>query len=250
MTSDSVPCVGFWRRLAAFIVDGFVVLVPLQLATVVLFSLTDAKVQGSLLGTQQCEQVTHLPQGLDPPPFAGANWAAICKSSFFGFQTAHVLTVATVTQNGSTTKTISRSYTLDGEGRPNSAFVADWLAIVLLFAYVIPFETLRGATFGKSLVRIRTVVKKTPERIGLPLKTTLGREGAKLLGFIPGLMFPLMFLAGYGPDNPQWDEVFWPLSLCVLAVSFAWAAWIIADVVRKRDPIYDRLAGTAVLRKQ
>ena len=124
MTSNSVPCVGFWRRLAAFIVDGFVVIVPLQLATVVLFSLTDAKVQGSFLGTNQCEQVTHLPQGLDPPPFAGANWAEICKFSFFGFQTAHVLTVSTVTQNGSTTKIISRSYTLDGEGRPNSAFVS------------------------------------------------------------------------------------------------------------------------------
>jgi hypothetical protein len=29
--------------------------------------------------------------------------------------------------------------------------------------------------------------------------------------------------------------------------AFVWFLWIIVDVVRKRDPIYDRIAGTAVV---
>ena len=32
------------------------------------------------------------------------------------------------------------------------------------------------------------------------------------------------------------------------AIVLAWIVWIVVDIVRKRDPIYDRLAGTAVVR--
>src|SRR5262249_36220923 len=33
------------------------------------------------------------------------------------------------------------------------------------------------------------------------------------------------------------------------ALSFVWNLWVVIEMVRKRDPIYDKIAGTAVLRE-
>ncbi|YCI06804.1 RDD family protein (plasmid) [Ensifer sp. D2-11] len=107
-----------------------------------------------------------------------------------------------------------------------------------MFLYVVALESLRGATFGKWLMHIRTVLKKTPEQIGMPFGLALGQEIANQAGALPALSVLFMLLVGYGPDNPHATRIFYPL--CALAIAFA-CGRIPTALACKRDPINDGL---------
>ncbi|MDI6028666.1 RDD family protein [Corticibacterium sp. UT-5YL-CI-8] len=198
--------------------------------------------------TQNCQPVQTLPQGLQPPPPEGANAALVCRVGLFGLPTAHVLEVSAVTRDGAMTTTFTQAYTLDADGNPNNAITLDLAAVLILFIYVIACEALRGATVGKVITRIRTIRRSQPDHIGVGVKIALLREIAKHLALIPGLLLYQWML--WDMSSVQQSGLFFPLLAVGLALVFAWFVWIIVDVARKRDPIYDRLAGTAVLRRQ
>jgi uncharacterized RDD family membrane protein YckC len=136
---------------------------------------------------------------------------------------------------------------LDAEGKPRTGLSLDYVALLLLLTYLIAMEHRFGATLGKMLVGIRTMDVDHPERAGIPWRKAIIRQLAMWAALIP--MFAVYF-AFYIADQgdleamAQSSLILWILLAGLLAV--AWWIWILVSVLRKRDPIYDRLAGTAV----
>ena len=246
------PRAGFWRRLVALIIDAIIVSLPIQILVVVLFALTNGAVQTtSGLAVSHCLTipVTELPQGLDPPPPAGANRAVTCSSSFFGLETARSLTVSRVTKEGAVTKTFSRSYALDAQGNPRSAISLDVVAFVALFIYLIALEHRLGATWGKRLLGIRVAEIESPERVGIPLRKAVFRNLLIWAWAIPLLAVLLVSLiVSHGDMELLLEGNFFIWFAVAAVLALAGCLWVLIQIVRKLDPIYDKIAGTAVLR--
>lgn len=240
---------GFWRRFAALLVDGLVVLVPLQILVAVLFTYTNGAVQGNFgFVVNVCGPVEPIPADLQPPPPDGANQATLCSTSLFGFETARTLTVSAVTTTGNTTKAYFRQYAVSADGNlRDSVFHADAIAFVVLLAYLILMEFRTGATFGKRAVGIKVVDVGSPGHVGIPLRKAVLCYVTMMLGAVVLLgAFLIMYFAA---ETPEAVAVWlWPTTIGSVVLC-AWLLWLVISVARKNDPIYDRLVGTAVILK-
>jgi uncharacterized RDD family membrane protein YckC len=248
------PRAGFWRRASAAFIDMLIVAVPIQILVVPLFLLTNGAVQfhGGIT-YKNCAnpvQISELPPGLNPPPPENSNFAFICRTSFFGWPTAQSLTVERRTKEGNVTKTIWRAYPLGADGKPRSAWSLDGWALVLLFAYLILSENRFGRTIGKKLIGIRVVDLLHPERTGVPLGKVIARHALIWAGIFPML---IAFFVSYAANGGNIEamargNVFTWVTLA--AIFFVgWTLWIVVQVARKHDPVYDVVAGTAVLKQ-
>lgn len=251
---ETVRRAGFWRRLLALTVDGLIVLVPLQVLVIVLFAQTSGAVQGSFgFNTTNCFSIEQLPDRLDPAPPVGFNSITECRTSFMGYDMARGLRVAKSTQDGSLTTSVFSDYTLGADGQPNQAFATDWIAILILFAYLILMEYRSGATVGKRLLGIRTIDVDSPSQGGIPFRKAFLRQLAMLIGLIPlalVLIVGLALIYFYDTDlaNVLSGETLIVAMAIAGIIDVIWIVWIIISVTGKRDPIYDRMAGTAVIR--
>lgn len=252
MTSiESAPArAGFWRRVGALLVDAIIILLPLQILTAVLFAQTHGTVQGNFgITTRICATVDHLPEGLQPPPPASTNSITECRSSLFGFETSRALSVGTVVEEGNTTTGRFLTYALDADGKPTSPFDMTWVAMLALLIYLVLIEWRRGATVGKRILGMRTIDTAAPSQIGIPLRKAITRQLAMWIGTIPAflVMIKILFLSD-DPLNAMSGDAFWLAFIVAFTIEIAWFIWIIVSVSKKRDPIYDRIAGTSVLR--
>src|SRR5262249_46472773 len=185
-----------------------------------------------------------------PPPPPGSNCARECKVyAFFGAQTARSLQVGRVTKEGATTKTVWRGYMLDRHGRPIDGVSADWIVMTALIAYLLAMETRTGATLGDRAMRIRVIDAAVPAGPSVPLRKIVTRYLAASVGFLPMLAVALAYFGPYGPDFEEIaaSNIFTWLWITG-AVAFGWFIFLNVQIIRKRDPLYDRIAGTAVVR--
>ena len=248
------PRAGFWRRAIAALIDGLIVAVPIQILVVPLFLLTNGAVQfhGGVT-YKNCAnpvQISELPSGLTPPPPENSNFAFICRTYFFGLPTAQSLTVERRTKEGNVTRTVWRAYPLGVDGKPRSAWSLDGWALILLFAYLIFLENRFGRTIGKRLLGIRVVDLLHPERTGVPLGKVIVRHALIWAGlsFMLIAYFVSYVANGGNAEAMARGNIFTWVALG--AVFFiAWALWIVVQVARKHDPVYDAIAGTAVLKQ-
>ena len=260
MTSDQPVGVraGFWRRFCAIFIDVIIVLLPFQVLVGVLFTATSGQVQmvGGI-ASQACTKLTTLAWygPLVPPPPAGSNVAQDCSRYFFGAQTARYLVVARVTGSSSTGSgvsvgtVVSRAYLLDRDGHRVNGVTADWMVIVTLIVYWFLMEGLTGATLGQRVVRTRVVDVLAPQACRAPLSKIFIRYLIMAGGAAPVLAVCLVYAARYGLDfvaMAQGDFFVWLVVAGTL--SFAWTVYIFICVASKADPVYDRVAGTAVVR--
>lgn len=257
MTMESLggerPRVGFWRRLLALLIDMAVVLVPLQVLVAVLFAQTNGAVQGTYgIAYNACIEVTISPEGLQqlqPAPPADANAATVCSTYFFGFETARTLTVSKTTQSGNLTTSVYQVYSLGADGFPrDDVFQTDWLALLLFLAYLATLECRTGATVGKGIVNIRVFDAAAPDSVGIPPRKAILRQLAMLLGSVPMLLIVIAAAFSMSEEGLASPNVFVAALFIAGVIGFAWVAWIVISVSKKRDPIYDRLVGTAVFR--
>jgi uncharacterized RDD family membrane protein YckC len=252
-TASPTPRAGFWRRFAAALIDGIVISVPLQVVVVVLFAMTGGTVQTNTgIVFNNClrtVQLTNLPQNLVPPPPERANRAVICSATLFGLETARHLTVSRTTKEGIVTKTVSTTYMLDANDHPIQGTSLDWLAFVLVTIYLIALETRRGNTIGKQALGIRVIDVQSQEQIGIPLRKAVIRYALMWAFMVPTLtvLVGYKLLSNGGPEGMMEGSFFiWFVGAGVLGV--AWLLWSIIQTARKRDPVYDRIAGTAAVR--
>ena len=240
---------GFWRRWLAIVIDTIIVMIPFLILAAILFAATAGKVQMGG-GFSSCVTGTNIPQGLNPPPPHDSNSMRVCQFSFFGAPTGAILTVARVTQEGNTTTSVSQGYMLDKDGTPTNGTSIDGIYQLTLLVYLLLMTWKTGATLGARVVKIRVIDTANPGAPGVPLGKAIVRYLAMLIGAVPALALLIYQVAIVGGSA---DEIFTGNFFRWFAIAgLLWALWLLAliiQIARKRDPWYDRLAGTAVVRR-
>jgi uncharacterized RDD family membrane protein YckC len=282
---------GFWRRLFALAIDSIIISVLFQAIAVLLFAATagQSQIHGDLAYTK-CVKLEKVPEGLAPPPSAGANVARECDVYFLWAQTARILQIGHVAKEEADGKTRAQTYMLDKEGHPVDSMPLDWLVVPALLAYLITMEARAGATLGSRALGIRVVDVARPAGRTVPLRRVVMRYLAMLIGLLPALIILFVYVGLYGsPDgrhmlfaslsgweplmsesgsrtiqwHPYLNNVPWalladaPSSLgenewlfdCAAILFNVWVIFLAVQIARKRDPLYDSMAGTAVLRE-
>lgn len=247
---------GFWRRVGALLIDSIVaaiLLVPIQVLIAVLFLQTNGAVQGNLgLAFLSCEPVNQLPQTLEPSSPADFTLSVDCTASFFGLNAWRALTVVKSGQGDGTTSMSSWHYSLGPDGRQVDAFDVSWVGALVFLAYLVLMETRRGATIGKQALNIRTVDVQSTSTVGIPLRKAVTRQLAMMIGVIPAFIAAFWWENSLFVDGADVSEMLSAGYIVTTAITsliqIAWLIWIIVSVSKKRDPIYDRIAGTSVLR--
>lgn len=239
---------GFWRRVGALIIDSIIIFLPLQILVAILFAQTNGNVHGGFFVSTECHSVSAIPDGLRPPPPPDANFANQCKSSFFGFPTAHVLVVGVVTKTDNITTTRSFNYPLDASGKPTNALDMSWIGMLVLLLYLIAMEWRSGATVGKRVLKMRVFEADNITGVGVPLSKAVIRNLAMWIGMIPALllMIKILFFTA-DPLTAMSRSGFWLAFVVAFAIEVAWIIWIVVSVSRRSDPIYDRIAGTSLV---
>jgi uncharacterized RDD family membrane protein YckC len=100
-------------------------------------------------------------------------------------------------------------------------------------------------------MRIRVVDAAVPAAPSVPLRKIVTRYLVASVGFLPMLAVVLaVALANlYGADFEEIaaSNIFTWLGITG-AAAFGWVIFLTVQIIRKRDPLYDRIAGTAVVR--
>jgi uncharacterized RDD family membrane protein YckC len=192
---------GFWRRYLAVMIDLVILSLLFQIIGAILFVATSGWIQQSFGVTfTNCEIAQTVPDGLFPPPPAGANFARQCRVYFFGAETARRLEVGRLTTEGNTANIVSQSYMLDRDGQPINGVSIDWIVMVIFIAYLLAMETRFGATLGNLVMRIRVVDAAAPDHFGVPLRKIIFRYLILLTGFLPLIVVGPVYFALYGGD--------------------------------------------------
>ena len=245
-----LPRAGVWRRWLSFIIDIVVVMLPFQIMAAVLFNVTDGRVQMDSGFFTVCQTGKTIPQGLDPPPPHDSNAMRVCRVSFFGATTGAVLTVGRVTKEGNTTTTVSQGYMLDREGKPIKGTSIDGLVQLALLAYLVIMIWRTGRTLGARALGIRVVDAANPHADGVPLGKAILRYLAMFIGAIPALaLLAFAYMTGGGSADAMFTPGFFQLFIWAAVIGGVWTIWLIIQIARKTDPVYDRLVGAAVLLK-
>jgi uncharacterized RDD family membrane protein YckC len=199
-----------------------------------------------------CRPIQSIPGDLAPAPPSNPNFAATCGTYFFGAQTAKQLIVGRITKDGNKRIRLSQVYMLDGDGHViQNGFSVDGIFVLTLVIYLITAIWRAGATLGDRVLRIVVIDTSAPQKIGLPLRKATLRYLAIPIGYIPLFVFLIYKLQINGGDLNQFmssDSLGWIYPPTILAA--IWVIMIVAQIALKRDPIYDRLVGTAVVRRR
>ncbi len=239
---------GFWRRFLAFLIDFVIVVVPMQIVVAILFTATSGHVQMTDgLTYRFCSPVQAIPDLTSPPP-AQSNAASLCDTYFLGARTARNLIVARVTREGHVTHSVWRSYMVDASGRPIKGLSLTNIPIAILALYMIAMESARGATLGDRALGLRVARSADSGRSRASFWRVTARYLALALGGAPAALTALYFTGGSDPDKIDSAGLFfWLAASGVFAL--LWYGTALVQIVRKRDPIFDRIAGTAMLRR-
>jgi hypothetical protein len=244
-----LPRVGFWRRWLATLIDMVIVLAPLQIVAAALFAATAGMVQMGNGFYRACAPAKNIPQSLTPAPPRDSNFAHVCRVSFFGATTGAVLTVGRSTKQGSITTTVSQGYMLDKAGSPITGFSIDWIAALALLVYLVAMVTNTGKTIGDRILQIRVVDIAEPSVSVVPIRKVLMRYLAMTIGYAPMFAVLIHQYATRGGDvEAMASGNFFGWFTYAGAFAFLWIALLLIQIVMKRDPVYDKLAGTAVVR--
>lgn len=240
----AAPRAGFWRRATALAIDGFLVIAAFQIAVMMLFPISGGRVQMDLgLLWMDCRPT------LEPVPGAPTLQAGIfvihCRSSVGGLMTANVMRTVRLIASDEAARTEGRTYRLNAKGEAVNGFAVDWLVDATLLVYLVERQTRAGRTLGQRLMKCRVADATTGRNPSL--WRTILRNLFIAIGFVPGMVWPVV--AGALTDGlfpPTFAKIaVWAAPLLVL---LGWYAVNIVLIAHKRDPFYDRWAGTAVLR--
>ncbi len=218
---------GFWPRLLSIIVDELIVFLPLMFLSAGLYALSGGWLQGP--GFPDCAFSSQINT---PAPTRVLE----CRYSFLGLETRHVQL------------TISQSQMLDRAGRPINGINTDWVGSVAILAYLIAMQWRTGATIGDRIFGIRVVDLANPSGRGVPAPKIIVRYLAMSMGFAPTLAVLVGKFVIDGVAAPVSPSS--PFSTDMAIAGLLGAIWwlvIVVQIVRKRDPIYDKIAGTAAL---
>jgi uncharacterized RDD family membrane protein YckC len=243
------PRAGLWRRGLATLIDSIVVIFPFQILAAVLFAMTAGAVQMNSGFYNACAVADTIPQALDPPPPHDSNYALVCHTSFFGAPTGITLTVGRITREGTTKTTVSQGYMVDKDGAPIHGTSIDEIVGLAFLAYLVGMVWKTGKTVGARIVGIRVVDVASPNTSGVPLRRAIIRYPAMMIGTAPALAVLIyQYVVSRGVADAMFTADLFRWVGYTGGISALWMIVLIFQIARKSDPVYDRLAGTAVLR--
>jgi uncharacterized RDD family membrane protein YckC len=245
----ALPRAGFWRRWAAVLIDWIVVALPFQILAAILFTATAGIVQMDNGFFSFCAPTKTVPEQLDPAPPHDSNFAQVCRISFFGAPTGAILRVGRITREGTTTTTVSQSYMLDADGKPVHGTSIDWIVALAFLIYLVGMAWKTGRTVGARILGVRIIDSADPAASGVPVRKLVIRYLVMTIGFLPMfavLVYQLVAVGGSADAMFTGDFFRWFWYAAVLGG--LWGVVLTFQVATKRDPVYDRLAGTAVVR--
>lgn len=248
MANEILGRVGFWRRVGAVLIDALCIAFPCSLLGGLLFAVSGGVLQMTSPGLQAraCQDLTSYPQGLSPAPPTDSNYAVLCDSYFLAGRTGSVLIVGARNVDAVITTDRWASYLLTADGRTGAVDVS-WITPLAFVIYLLLVQNRYRRTLGQRLMRSRLMLADNAEATRIPFRRlalryaillagyvpTLILSGAATIAFVAGAATPLMFFAGV---SGAW------------LLGAAWWGWNTVLIVRKKDPVYDRLARIAVVR--
>ena len=247
--TTKLPRAGFWRRWLAILIDGIIVMFPFQILAAVLFAMTAGMIQMDSGFFSSCDAASSIPQDLNPPPPHDSNFAQVCHVTLLGWPTGATLTVGRVTREGAATTTVSQGYMLDRHGTPINGTSIDWIVELVFIAYLVGMVWKTGQTLGAGIVGVRVIDTANPSISGIPLRKVIVRYLAMIIGALPAfalLIYQRTAVGGSADAMFIGDFFRWFALAGVLGA--LWVLLLIVQIARKSDPVYDRLAGTAVVR--
>jgi hypothetical protein len=196
-----------------------------------------------------CADGTTIPQGLNPPPPRDSNFMRVCGVSFFGATTGATLTVGRVTREGGSTTTVSQGYMLDKEGTPIQGTSIDWIYQLAFVAYLVAMVWKTGKTLGARAAGIGVIDVANPGASGVPLGRAIGRYLAMMIGIVPTLaLLSYQSVTTGGNADAVFTGQFFQWFTYAAVFGGLWTIVLIFQMGLKIDPVYDRLAGTAVVK--
>jgi hypothetical protein len=106
-----------------------------------------------------------------------------------------------------------------------------------------------GRSLGDRVVKLRVIDTVNPAAPGVPLGRAVIRYLAMAIGFVPMLavlLYQRVAVGGTADAMATPDFFRWFMAAGLL--TFVYCLVLIIQVARKKDPYYDRMAGTAVVR--
>lgn len=231
---------GFWRRAIAQLIDTLLVVCVSQAAVMLLFPLTGGRIQMDIgfLWVDCRPTLENIPGAPTPP----GTLALHCRSSL-DVPTANALHVVRLIPSNDGAP--SRTYRLNAHNEVVQGFAVDPVVALALLIYLVERASRAGRTLGDRWLGCRIVDARSGGRPAWG--RVLLRYIFMSMGAVPALV---------------WGALANPLSVLALpfgvetlvkagAVALFALAWTLTNIVLvalKRDPLYDRWAGTAVLR--
>jgi uncharacterized RDD family membrane protein YckC len=242
---------GFWRRLLATIIDTIVVMLPFQLLAAVLFAMTAGMVQmqSGFFGSCGHGGKDQISEELRPLAPRDSNFITVCRTSFLGATTGRTLTVGRATREGNLTTTVTMSYMQDKEGSVVKGTDIGWIFYLTLMIYLVAMISNSGKTLGGRAVRLRVIDATNPDARGVPLRKAVIRYLVMFIGVVPGVVFyAYQYWSKGGIADAMFTADSFPVFAAAAVFSGLWALALAIQIAKKIDPIYDRAAGTAVIR--
>jgi len=242
---------GFWRRFASILIDSIIVMLPLQLLAAALFAMTAGTVQMPSGFFHACEHggSKHIPEILRPLAPRESNFITFCRTSFFGMTTGRTVTVGRTTQEGNLTTTVTMSYLQDKDDKVIKGIDIDWVFYFALIIYLVAMISKRGRTLGGQAVRIRVIDAANPGARQVPLRKVMLRYLVMGIGVMPMVVFyAYQYWSKGGIADAMFTAEAYPVFAATVVFSGLWALALTIQIAKKTDPIYDRAAGTAVIR--
>lgn len=232
---------GFWRRLGALILDCIVLTALVQAAALVLYPLSDGRLQANgLLRFVDCRAVTQVPAGVTVPAEYSASGIKACRISLLGLEFAHYLEAAPLETSESTDPW---RLPLDRNGAAASVLSLDVLVLPLLMLW-------RAFTDGRSertLGRKAAALTVTTSDGGQPsFGTAMLRQALLWWPALLSLPFDAGATFSGGLRIPAGGFELTTTDILGFA-TFVWLVVAIVMIVRRTDPLYDRWAGTKVM---
>lgn len=269
MVDDGMRRAGYWRRAGAVVLDCLIVLLPLQALLALAFALTDGAVQGRFGVTfTLCEPYGDVPPthlaALRPAPPEAPDVISYCQTRLAGYPMAAALVVSkntrTTAENGAVVaSTVSTMYPMSADRRFVDATDLDIPAYLALALAIVWQWAARGRTLGGRLLRvrlIRTVTGGPPvpgeERGAIGWGPAFKRLALSVLAIyciaLPAFAIGLGLVFFVG-DSGRTGLLWLALGIAALGLlaQIVVSVMILIDIVKRRDPIYDRWAKTAAV---
>ena len=199
------------------------------------------------LRSHNCEEVTSYPGDLSPAPPENSNFAVICSSYSLAGRTGQILTVGSRSQGSAVTQELYVNYPLDADGRPGNSIDVSWITPLAFLGYLVLAQHRFRKTIGLRMMRSQMIWTDDATAERIPFTRLAVRYAVLFAGYIPAIAVIGYTAVTVLNGSAATETLIGGMGIGWL-LGMIWWLWNVILIARKRDPIYDRVARTAIVR--